>query len=96
MALVIPKLTVTKAIEVPDVKNMTVSKAEKTLQDKGFEVNTKIKTVTDENVKKNRVVKTDPEAGRSIKKGTKITIYKSAGVKTYTLENYVEKIIMIV
>ena len=70
---------------------MTVSKAEKTLQDKGFEVNTKIKTVTDENVKKNRVVKTDPEAGRSIKKGTKITIYKSAGVKTYTLENYVEK-----
>jgi histidine kinase len=91
VALVIPKLTVTKAIEVPDVKNMTVSKAEKTLQDKGFEVNTKIKTVTDENVKKNRVVKTDPEAGRSIKKGTKITIYKSAGVKTYTLENYVEK-----
>ena len=75
VALVIPKLTVTKAIEVPDVKNMTVSKAEKTLQDKGFEVNTKIKTVTDENVKKNRVVKTDPEAGRSIKKGTKITIY---------------------
>lgn len=91
VALVIPKLTVTKAIEVPDVKNMTVSKAEKALQDKGFEVNTKIKTVTDENVKKNRVVKTDPEAGRSIKKGTKITIYKSAGVKTYTLENYVEK-----
>ena len=47
VALVIPKLTVTKAIEVPDVKNMTVSKAEKTLQDKGFEVNTKIKTVTE-------------------------------------------------
>jgi hypothetical protein len=47
VALVIPKLTVTKAIEVPDVKNMTVSKAEKTLQDKGFEVNTKIKNSKD-------------------------------------------------
>lgn len=89
--LIVPKLTATKAIEVPDVKNMTVTKAEKTLQEKGFEVNTKIKTITDETVKKDRVVKTDPEAGRSIKKGTKITIYKSSGTKTYTLENYAEK-----
>ena len=91
VSLVIPRITTTKAVEVPNVKNMTISKAEKTLQEKGFEVNTKIKTIADENVKKNRVVKTDPEAGRSIKKGTKITIYKSTGAKTYELENYVEQ-----
>ncbi len=91
VSLVIPKITATKSVVVPDVKNMTVTKAEKTLQEKGFEVNTKIETIPDDNVKKNRVVKTEPEAGRSIKKGTTITIYKSTGTVTYVLENYVEK-----
>ena len=91
VSLVIPKITATKSVVVPDVKNMTVTKAEKTLQEKGFEVNTKIETIPDDNVKKNRVEKTEPEAGRSIKKGTTITIYKSTGTVTYVLENYVEK-----
>lgn len=88
---VIPKVTTPKSVKVPNVKNMTVSKAEKELQEKGFEVNTKIKTVYDSDVKKDYVVKTDPEVGRTLKEGTKITIYKSLGVKKYTLDDYVGK-----
>ena len=88
---VIPKATAPKSVKVPSVKNMTVSKAEKTLQEKGFEVETKIKTVYDSDVKKGYVVKTDPESGRTIKQGSKITIYKSLGVKKYTLDDYVGK-----
>ncbi len=88
---VIPKVTAPKSVRVPDVSEMTVSKAEKTLQEKGFEVDTKIKTVYDSKIKKGYVVKTDPEPGRTLKTGTKITIYKSLGVKKYTLDDYVGK-----
>ena len=91
VALLIPKLTEVKSVKVPDVQGMTVSKAEKKLTDSGFIVESKIETVASENVKKNRIVKTDPEKGRVVKKGTKVTLYKSTGVKTYALLNYVEK-----
>ena len=70
---------------------MTISKAEKELTDKGFIVNEKIETIASDTIKKNRVVKTEPPAGSLRVKGTKITIYKSTGVKTYTLKNYVEQ-----
>ncbi|MBO5138545.1 MAG: Stk1 family PASTA domain-containing Ser/Thr kinase [Bacilli bacterium] len=89
--VIVPALNKTKSIEVPNVKNLTISKAEKKLQDAGFEVNTEIKEVYDDNVDENKVVKTAPEAGRSIKEGSKITIYKSRGIKNYTLEDYVGK-----
>ena len=70
---------------------MKVSTCEKKLQELGFEVKTDIKSEPSTTVKKNLVVKTDPEAGRSVKYGTKITIYKSSGEETFTLENYVGK-----
>ena len=91
LLVIIPKLTEVKSIEVPNVKNLTVSKAEKKLLDAGFEVDTEIKEVYDESVAENKVVKTHPEAGRSIKEGSKITIYKSKGIQNYTLEDYVGK-----
>ncbi len=91
LAIVIPKITEVKSIKIPDVSDMTVSKAEKTLTDKGFVVNEKIETVASDTVKKNRVVKTEPPVGSLRVKGTKVTIYKSTGVKTYTLKNYVEQ-----
>ncbi len=91
LAIVIPKITEVKSLKVPDVSEMTISKAEKTLTDKGFIVNEQIEKVASEKIKKNRVVKTEPPAGSMRVKGTKITIYKSTGVKTYTLKNYVEQ-----
>lgn len=91
LLVIVPALTKTKSIEVPNVKNLTVSKAEKKLQDAGFEVNTEIKEIYDDNIDENKVVKTSPEAGRNIKEGSKITIYKSRGIKNYNLEDYVGK-----
>lgn len=91
LAIVIPKITEVKSLKVPDVSEMTISKAEKELTDKGFIVNEKIETIASDTIKKNRVVKTEPPAGSLRVKGTKITIYKSTGVKTYTLKNYVEQ-----
>ena len=34
------------------------------------------------------MVRTDPEAGRSIKKGTTITLYRSTGEETFEIEDY--------
>ena len=91
LAIVIPKITEVKSVKVPDVSKMTISKAEKTLTDRGFVINETIEKVASDTVKKNRVVKTEPPAGSLRVKGSKITIYKSTGVKTYTLKNYVEQ-----
>ena len=85
---ILPSLTSTKAATVPDCEGKKVSSCEKLLQDAGFDVATKIKTVESATIKKNLVVKTDPEAGRSIKQGTTITIYKSIGEEVVVIEDY--------
>ena len=85
---VIPKFNNKTAVTVPDCTNLKVSTCEKKLQDKGFEVETKIETVPSDTIDKNRVVKTDPSKGRSVKKGTSVTIYKSSGEDTYTIDDY--------
>lgn len=89
--LVFPKLTEKESIKVPDVSNMSVGKAEKKLQDKGFKVATKIKVINSDKIKEGKVVKTDPAAGRYLKEGSKITIYKSKGEKSYTIKDYTGK-----
>ena len=85
---IIPAVTAEKDVKVPDVSGMTVSKAEDKLEDAGLIVNTQIKEVSSEKVKKNRIIRTDPKSGSTVKEGTRVTLYKSTGVKTYTLENY--------
>ncbi len=89
--LIVPKVTEKESIKVPDVSDMSVGAAEKKLQDKGFKVATKIKVVNSDKIKDGKVVKTDPAAGRYVKEGTMITIYKSKGEKTYTIEDYTGK-----
>lgn len=86
---IIPAVTAEKDVKVPDVSGMTVSKAEDTLEDAGLTVNSKIEEVSSEDVKKNRIIRTDPRSGSTVKEGTRVTLYKSTGVKTYELENYV-------
>lgn len=88
---VVPRFSNKKAVTVPDCENLKVSACEKKLQDKGFEVNTTIKTEASDKIDKNRVVRTNPEAGRSIKYGSRITIYKSTGEEVFELEDYVGK-----
>ena len=91
----IPKITGGKEVKVPDVSNMTVEKAKKELEEVGLEITSKdIEQASDE-VEEGKVIKTDPEEGRSVKKGTKIQLYVSTGtskveVEDYTGQNYYE------
>ncbi len=88
---VLPEEANGEAVTVPGCKGEKVSVCEKKLQALGFDVNTKIELIASEEVEKNMVVKTDPEKGRSVKYGTKITIYKSIGEDTYEIEDYTGK-----
>ena len=88
---VVPKITNGKAVTVPDCTNLKITACEKKLQAVGFEVNTKIRSVSSDSIDKNRVVKTEPSKGRSVKKGTKVTIYKSKGEEIIKLEDYTGK-----
>ena len=85
---VVPYFTRIPDIKIPNVSNMTVIEAEEKLKDSGFEV--ALETVKEENkdVDKGKVIKTSPQAGRTIKKGSTITLYESLGAEIYTVEDY--------
>ncbi len=86
--IIYPKFISKPSVEVPDVSDMTVSQAEKTLEDEGFEVATKTKKKASDDIKEGKVIETDPEAGRTIKKGSKITLIVSSGTKKIKIEDY--------
>ena len=84
----LPRVNNSTAITVPDCENLKVSACEKKLQKLGFTVKQNIELVPSDKIDKNRVVKTEPASGRSVKKGSKVTIYKSSGEETFELEDY--------
>ena len=88
VVLIIPIFTKVPDVTVPDVSGLSVVSAEKKLKKAGFEV--ALETVKEENekVEKGKVIKTEPQAERTIKKGSTITIYESLGEETYTVEDY--------
>lgn len=85
-----------KDIEIPDVSGMTVVKAENELKKLGFDVATETKEIASSKVKKGNVVETNPSIGRTIKKGTKITLVISTGTDKIKIEKYIDKSIEIV
>ena len=86
---IVPAVTKEPDIKVPDVKGLTVANAEKKLKEKGFEVALETEKEASSTVKEGRIIKTEPSAGRSIKKGTKITLYESTGKEKYVMEDFV-------
>lgn len=86
--LVVPYFTRIPDVKIPDVSGLSVIEAEEKLKKAGFEV--ALETVKEENgeIEKGIVIKTDPQAGRTIKEGSTITLYESLGKETYTIEDY--------
>ena len=88
---IVPEASNEKEVVVPDCTNYKVSTCTEKLQQAGFKVQSTIKTIASSEIDKNRVVKTEPSKGKTVKKGSKVTIYKSSGEDTIKLENYVGK-----
>lgn len=89
--IVVPFIASKKSIEIPNVKGLTVTKAEKKLENMGLEVATKLKKEESEKIKAGKVIETDPGAGRTVKKGTQITLIVSTGSKKIKVEDYTGK-----
>ena len=77
-----------KEAVVPDCKGLKVSRCETKLKDAGFVVAKKVELTPSKTIDKNRVVKTNPTAGKKVKYGATITIYKSSGEDTFQLDDY--------
>ena len=89
--LIVPAVTEIPDVKVPDVSGMSIIDAEEKLKKLGFEVNTEVEKIESEEIAKGKVVKTEPAIGRSIKKGSKITLYESLGMETYEVEDFTGK-----
>ncbi len=86
VVIVLPKVTATKEVKVPDVYGMEISKAEEMLKKSGFKIDSK-KKASDE-VDEDLVIETEPSKNRYVKKGTTIIIYYSSGSKKTEIEDY--------
>ncbi len=89
----LPKVFSKPNVKVPDVTGLSVSEADKKLTKAGFSVEADVRTESSSKIKKGKITRTSPAAGRTVKKGTEITLYKSLGntkmiLKDYTNTNY--------
>ena len=88
LVVFLPKLTEVKEIKIPEVKSLTVVEAEQKLEELGLEVAMEVKTETSTDVEEGRVTRTNPQVGRTVKKGSVITLYVSGGEGGIRLEDY--------
>lgn len=76
-------------MQVPNVAGKTVDEAVKIFNDMGLKVSAENKYAQSDEIKEGDVVKTDPSSGRTVKKGSEITLYISQGSNTFEIEDYV-------
>ena len=86
--ILIPNLTKTKDITVPDVSGLTKASAREKLEKLGLKISPSVKTDYTSEVEKGKISKTDPEAGSKVKKGATIVLYKSSGSDKVKIEDF--------
>ena len=89
--IILPKISVVPDVKIPDVSGLSVSKAEAKLKKAGFNVNLDVDEETSSEVEEGKIIGTTPSIGRTVKKGTKITLIVSTGETKYKVENLVGK-----
>lgn len=87
LVFLIPQFTKVKEIKIPDeIINMSVVDAESYLENMGLTVASETKDISSSDIASGNVVKTSPSVGRTVKKGTEITLYVSTGENGYIVE----------
>ena len=89
--VLIPKITTSKQVEIPDVTNYSITDAMKAVQDAGFVVSEEQREEANELVPEGKVSKTSPAIGSIRKEGTEVIIYRSLGDVKVTIEDYTGK-----
>ena len=85
--LILPGMLAAKDVQVPDVRDEQLEKAMSILLEQDFEIGETIEK-PDEEIKAGNVIKTDPEAGESVKEGSKINVYFSSGKEEVEVLDY--------
>ncbi len=88
---IIPALTQTKDVKIPDVSGMTVEKAEAALIKVGLEVAVEVTEEESDEIEEGLVIETSPKANRTVKEGQTIKLTVSLGTVTIEIEDYTNK-----
>lgn len=86
--VLVPYITKSKQIEIPDVTGKSVTEAIRVLQDSGFIVADEQVEQASEKIESGNVIKTNPAAGSVRKEGFEVTLYVSVGDVKITIEDY--------
>ncbi len=89
--VLLPKLSETKEILIPDVVGLSITDAEKKLRDAGFKVATNTTSESSDTINEGLIIGTNPSIGRTVKETTEITLIQSSGTKYYMMEEFVGK-----
>jgi eukaryotic-like serine/threonine-protein kinase len=84
----IPAIILPDDVVVPDVANKDYDKAVTELASLGFKIKETISMENNE-IPEGKVIRTKPEAGKMVKEGTEITIYKSIGKKKIEFGHFI-------
>ena len=90
LVILLPMLTNSKEILIPDVSGMTVIEAEEKLRKEGFKIGDQ-KEESSDTIKEGLVIKTNPQAKSKRTNGTTVSLYVSSGVNAYIMEDVIGK-----
>jgi serine/threonine-protein kinase len=88
VVLLIPKITASTQVIIPDVSGLSSEKAIVKLQDKGFVVSDTIIEESSSKYEEGIVIKTNPLSGTKRKKGFEVKLYISTGSSELVVEDY--------
>lgn len=88
----LPKLSTSKTLEIPDLSGKSKSEAITELTKMGFNVTcneTDYKEIASSTIEEGYIVKTDPASKTLVKEGKSVCLYVSTGEASFELEDYV-------
>ena len=86
--IIYPKLVRVPDVTIPDVSNLTVVDAEKKLKELGLSVASAVEEKENDKIDPGMVIGTNPQVGRTVKKGTEVTIIVAKESGNITVEDY--------
>lgn len=90
--IIYPKLTEVPEVTIPDdVVRMSVVEAEALLKERGLTVNSDVVEKENDEVEEGKVIGTMPQVGRTVKKGTEITLVIAKESGKVTIEDYTKQ-----
>ncbi len=86
--IIYPRLVAVPDVTIPDVNNLTVVEAEARLKEFGLLVTSEIQERENDEIEPGKVIGTSPQAGRTVKEGTEVTIIVAKKSDNITVDDY--------